>query len=79
MNYAFALQVLQTENKLPHDDPCLFLPESSALLEQALEVQTVCEIIEHVNLALRFDRLIVLDAEVASQQVVDLDLCECLE
>ena len=62
MLYILTLQVMQAQDKLPHDDPCLLLHESSALLQQVFEIQTVSMLINHVDVVMRHKRLVVFQA-----------------
>ena len=73
------LQVLQPQDKLPHDDPRLFLSESTALLQEALEVEAVGVLMNHVDVIVRHERLEVLQAVVTPQLDVDLYLLACGE
>lgn len=71
------MQVFQAQNQLSHNYSRLFLPESSARFQQAIELEAVCVIMNHVDLALSLNCLLLHDTVTAFQHVVDLNLLEC--
>ena len=78
VHYLQPLHIVDTLNKLAHDDAGLFLLQSASLLKQHRQIITIRVLLDHVDLRRRLDRLVMLDAVVARDHAMNLHLLKHL-
>lgn len=76
MHYVLLLDVSYPPDQLPEDNPSLVLAQTTPLLKQRRQVETVRILLHHVDLLRRLDRLKVPNRIIALNHAMYFDLLE---
>ena len=76
MHYVLLLDVSYPPDQLPEDNPGLVLAQTTPLLKQRRQVETVRVLLHHVDLLRRLDRLKVPNRIIALNHAMYFDLLE---